>query len=417
MRALEHPRGRAPLLIVFVCVLVDMLGYGMVVPLLPFLVGDGADRALLVGLLSSLYALMQLLVAPLLGAASDRVGRRPVLIGCLMVSAGAYCLLGAGAGLGSLALLFVAMAVGGAGGASIPTAQAYIADSTGADERTRALGLLGAAFGLGLMLGPAAGGLLSVYGLHVPAFVAASLALANGLFGLFALPESLPAERRSPGPTVPGGPAAQVTAMLGRPTLRPLLLAIFLLNLAFAGLQTNFPLYSSVRFGWGPFENGLFFAFVGVCAAITQGLLIGPIGRRLGEPALVVGGLALMALGLVLTAIVPAAWLLYPLVGLMALGVGLAIPSLTSLVSRQAGEGRQGAVMGGVQALLSLTLILGPALAGLLFDLLGTRAPYLAGGLLAGGALLAAAAGLWPELRRGLKHTLRGGEAPTPPQS
>ncbi|HMQ31937.1 MAG TPA: MFS transporter [Chloroflexaceae bacterium] len=411
---LARLRRRSPLAIVFGCVLVDMLGYGMVVPLLPFLVRERSESALLVGLLSSLYALVQLLVAPLLGAASDRAGRRPVLIGCLLGSAAAYGLLAASAALGSLPLTFAAVAMGGAAGASIPTAQAYIADSTAPEERARGLGLLGAAFGLGLMLGPASGGLLSVYGLAAPAALAAGLALLNALYALAALPESLTAGRRARQPMRPGAVAGQLAAALATPGMRRLLLAIFLLNLAFAGLQSNFPVFSSARFGWGPVANGAFFAFVGACAVLTQGALVGRLQPRLGEPALVIGGLAVMAAGLAATAVAPAGWALYPIVGLMALGTGLAIPSLTSLVSRRAGEGRQGAAMGGVQSLLSLALILGPALAGLLFDAAGPPAPYLAGAALAGAALLAAAAGLWPELRRGLSS--RGGELPTPPQ-
>jgi MFS transporter, DHA1 family, tetracycline resistance protein len=176
--------------------------------------------------------------------------------------------------------------------------------------------------------------------------------------------------------------------------VRPLLLAIFLLNLAFAGLQSNFPLFSSARFGWDALTNGIFFAFVGMCAVLTQGLLIGRLQPLLGEPLLVIGGLGLMAAGLALTALAAAGWMLAPLVGLMALGAGLAIPAITSLVSQRAGEERQGAVMGGMQSVLSATLVLGPALAGLLFDGLGPGAPYLCGGLLAGAALLAATTGL-----------------------
>lgn len=412
----ERLRRLSPLPIVFVCVFVDMLGYGMIVPLLPFMVRERSESALLVGLLSSLYALMQLLVAPALGARSDRRGRRPVLIGCVLVAGGAYALLGLAATLGSLPLLALAVAIGGAAGASIPTAQAYIADSTAPEDRARGLGLIGAAFGLGLMVGPAAGGLLSRFGLAAPALAAAGLALLNGLFGLLALPESLPPERRSRQPLQTGGVISQIGAALAVRDLRPLLLAIFLLNLAFAGLQSNFPLYSSERFGWGPVANGTFFALVGLCAALTQGVLIGPLQRRLGEPALVVGGLALMALCLGLTSAARAAWALYPLVGLMALGIGLAIPSITSLVSRRAGAGAQGAAMGGMQSLLSLALILGPALAGLLFDRVGPAAPYMSGGLLAGGALLAAAVGLWPELSRGLPGKSLGGAEATPPE-
>lgn len=390
-------RRGSPLLIIFLCVLVDMVGYGMVVPLLPFMVRERSDSALLVGLLSSLYALLQLLVAPMLGALSDRVGRRPVLIGAVLASGGAYALLGLAASFGALPLIFLAVAIGGAAGASIPTAQAYIADSTPPAERASGLGLIGAAFGLGLMLGPASGGLLSVYGLGVPPLLAAGLALLNGLFALRFLPESLPAERRLRTPLRPAAVARQIAEAASVHVVRPLLLAIFLLNMAFAGLQSNFPLFSSVRFGWDPLANGVFFAFVGVCAVVTQGVLLGRL-QHVGEARLVIGGLGLMALALGATALAPVGWLLYPLVGLMALGTGLAVPSITSLVSRLAGEGRQGVVMGGMQTVLSLTLVLGPALAGLLFDAFGPVAPYLIGGLLACGALLAAVGGLGPAM-------------------
>jgi DHA1 family tetracycline resistance protein-like MFS transporter len=389
-------RRGSPLLIIFVCVFADMLGYGLIVPLLPFLVREHSPSALLVGLLSSLYALTQLLAAPFLGALSDRAGRRPVLIVCMLVAGGAYGLLAIGAATGALPLIVAAIALGGAAGATIPTAQAYIADSTPVEGRAKGLGLVGAAFGLGLMLGPAGGGLLSIYGLWLPSALAAALALLNGLFALAALPESLPAERRSAAPFRLGASAGQLGAALALRDVRPLLAAIFLLNLAFAGLQSNFPLYSSERFGWDALANGVFFAYVGVCAALTQGLLIGRLQPLLGEPLLVIGGLGLMAAGLWLTALASAGWMLVPLVGLMALGTGLAIPAITSLVSLRAGPGRQGAAMGGMQSVLSAALVLGPALAGLLFDRLGPGAPYLSGALLAAGALIAATFGLRP---------------------
>jgi len=403
-------RRASPLLIIFVCVFVDMLGYGMVVPLLPYIVREQeVDGALAIGLLSSLYALMQLLCAPLLGALSDRVGRRPVLIACLLVACGAYTLLGLAR---ALPLVFLAIAIGGAAGATIPTAQAFIADRTSGEERARGLGLVGAAFGLGLMLGPAAGGLLARFGLGLPAFLAAGLCLLNALYALAILPESLPPERRSRQPLRLGGVAAQVGSALAEQAARPLLLAIVLLNLAFNGLQSNVPVFTLERFGWTPVQNGAFFAFVGLCAVITQGLLLGRLQPRLGEARLVVGGLGLMALGLPLVAWAPAGWLLYPVVAVMALGVGLAIPSITSLVSQRAAPGRQGALLGGVQSLLSLTLVAGPFLAGLLFDAVGPGAPYVAGGLLAVGALCAAAAGLRRELAAPTLSAERPGAAP-----
>ncbi|NJO82510.1 MAG: TCR/Tet family MFS transporter [Blastochloris sp.] len=262
------------------------------------------------------------------------------------------------------------------------------------------MGFAGAAFGLGLMLGPASGGLLAGIDLSLPPFLAAGLACANGLFGLALLAESLPPERRMHQPGNADRMINRLVAAIGEPSTRPLLLAIFLLNLAFNGLQSNFTIFSLERFGWTPLQNGLLFAFVGFCAVIAQGVLIGRLQPRFGEPWLVVGGLGLMAIGLPLLALAPSAWMLYPLTGLMAIGSGLAIPSITSLVSRQAGAERQGMVMGGVQSVLSLTLVIGPFVAGLLFDLVGTGAPYLAGGVFVCCALMAAISALYRELRR-----------------
>lgn len=171
---------------------------------------------------------------------------------------------------------------------------------------------------------------------------------------------------------------------------------VFLLNLSFAGLLTNFPLFSNVRFGWDASANAFFFGFVGLCAVFTQGFLIGRLQPRFGEARLLVGGLALMALNLGLVAVAPLSWMLYPMVGTLAVGAGLAIPSVTALISRRVPGGSQGRVMGGIQTLLSLTLILGPLVAGGAFDYLGVPAPYWIGSLLATLALLAAVRALSP---------------------
>jgi MFS family permease len=371
-------RRRSPLVFIFITVLVDMLGYGMVVPLLPFFVEAQTGGGLAVGLISALYALMQFIAAPTIGALSDRYGRRPILLACLLGTACAYLVLGLA---DSLAMIAVAVALDGITGGTNATAQAYIVDSTTAEQRARGLGIVGAAFGLGLMLGPALGGLLSGYGLWLPAFGAAAVAVLNIIFGLLVLPESLPAERRSRGP-LQVNPFAQFAILRAERHLRGLLLTIVLLNLAFAGLQSNFPLFSLTQFGWDARSNGLFFAFVGVCAVLTQGVLLGMLQPKIGEQRLALGGLALMALALLLVALVSQAWLLYPLVSLIALGSGLAIPALTALISAQVSDERQGELMGGIQSLLSITLIGGPLLAGALFDGLGPSVPYLVGGLL-----------------------------------
>jgi MFS family permease len=383
---------RSPLAFLFVTVFVDMAGYGILIPLLPFYAREFGASAALVGLLASLYAAAQMLGAPLLGTLSDRVGRRPILLACLLGASVAYLILGLA---GSLLMVTFAVAVAGFMGGTPATAQACIADRTAPEERAKGLGLIGAAFGLGLMAGPAIGGFLSLYSLAAPALAASALALSNAVFGFFALEESLPPERRSRArmPSMnPLAPVKNIWRVLSLPAIRILLLVVFLFNLSFAGLLTNFPLFSEARFGWGPATNAFFFAFVGVCAVVTQGFLIGRGTAKFGEGNLLVAGLSVAAVGFAAMAAAPSSWMLYPVVGGMAVGIGLAIPSLASLISRRVSGDEQGRLMGGQQAILSSTLILGPIVAGLSFDVVGVSAPYFIGSLLAGGALGAALA-------------------------
>ena len=388
------PRKRSsPLVFLFITVFVDMVGYGIMIPLLPFYAREYSPGAVLVGILGSLYAAMQFFGGPALGGLSDRVGRRPVLLFCLFGASMAYLSLGLAT---TLPMLVAAVLLAGGASATLATAQAYIADSTGPEDRAKGLGLIGAAFGLGLITGPAAGGLLSLHSLSAPAFAAATVAFSNVLFGFFVLPESLPKDRRTKTPLIRLNPASQLRGVLSLESIRPLLLVVFLLNLSFAGLLTNFPLFSNVRFGWDATANAFFFAFVGMCAVLTQGVLIGRLQPRLGEWRLVLGGLFLMAANLVLMALLPYGFLLYPVVGVLAIGAGLTIPSVTALISRRVAGNSQGKVMGGVQAILSLTLILGPLIAGAAFDYVGVPAPYWLGGLLAALALLVAARTLLP---------------------
>ncbi len=389
--------GRSRLAFIFITIFVDMLGYGIVVPLLPFYVQEFVPGGAAVGLLGSLYALMQFAGGPLLGALSDQYGRRPLLLICLLGTAAGYTLLGLA---GSLWMVILALMVDGLTGGNATTAQAYIADSTTAEDRAWGMGLFGAAFGLGLMLGPTFGGLLSQYGLHVPAFAAAGIALANAIYGLFFLPESLPPERRHPPSLAALNPLRQLGAVMRLQSIRGLLMAIFTLNLAFAGLQSNFPLFSEARFGWDVSRNAYFFAFVGICAVVAQGVLLGRLQPIFGETRLALAGLALMALNLLLMSITYSPLGIYPVVGLVALGSSLSIPSLTSLISQRVSDREQGTVMGGTQSILSLTMIIGPTMAGLAFDSAGAGAPYALGGVLAAGALAAAWYTLAPAAER-----------------
>lgn len=389
---------RSPLIFLFITVFIDLLGVGIVLPLLPYYVKliEQADagwlvdyRALIVGALAASYSFFQFICAPILGALSDRFGRRPVLLLSLLGTGLSYIVFGLadqllplGVGL-VLAVLFLARIVDGITGGNISIAQAYIADSTPPEDRAKGMGLIGAAFGMGFLLGPAIGGFLSTVSLSAPAFVAAALSLGNVAFGYFRLPESLPAERRTPAITLGGlNPAARLGDVLGLRGIRPLLIGSFLLNFAFAGLQNNFAVFSDVRFGYGPFENALIFSFIGLMAVVMQGFLIRKLVPRFGEPRLAVTGLALMTVGFALIAVVPQAWMLYIALGILSAGSGMATPSLTSLISRGVPPQQQGSVLGGVQSLNSLTMIAGPIFAGYLFDLVGPASPYLAGALL-----------------------------------
>ncbi|MBO9372431.1 MAG: MFS transporter [Chloroflexus sp.] len=366
-------------------VLVDMMGYGLIMPLLPFIVKTWTSDAFIVGMLGSLYAATQLLVAPILGSLSDRIGRRPVLLLCLFGSALAYLSI---ALANSITLLAAAIALGGAAGSSMPVAQAYIADTTTPQHRARGLGLLGAAFGLGLIGGAAMGGFLGQYGLAIPPALAAAIAIGNALYATIALPESLPPHHRHHS-TYRLQLFAPVYTAMQIPTIRPLLFAVVLLNIAFAGLQSNVALFTMTRFGWGPTQNALLFVFVGIWAAITQAGLLKILHPLLGDTRLAGGGMGFMALAFLLVGMVKQSdWLLFPLAAMLAIGMGLAVPTLTSIISQRAGNGRQGAVLGGMQALISLALIVGPLSFGFLFDRFGPDTPYLIGGTLLTGAWL-----------------------------
>lgn len=378
-------RRSSPLAFIFIAVFVNFMGYGMVVPLMPLFVQQQSGGAALVGALGATYAVMELFASPVIGALSDRFGRRPVLIACVTGTMLAYIMLGLAQ---SLAVIFLAVALDGITGGTLATAYAYVADVTTPGTRARGMGMVGAAFGLGVIAGPAFGGLLSQYGLALPALIAAGVAGANVVFGLLVLPESLPRDRRAATPALQTfNWVGQVTNLLRMLPIRNLLIGMFLLNLAFAGLQNNFPLYSQVRFGWTPRENGVFFAFVGICAVLIQGVLYARIQPRFGERLLSRAGLVFMAIGLAGMALAPQSWMLYPAVAVVALGTGSAIPSLTGLVSQRLPSGAQGRLMGGTQAILGLAMIGGPLLSGLAFEQIAPAAPYAFGALLALAAL------------------------------
>jgi len=360
---------------IFATVFLDLLGVGILIPVIPFLVLQFTPSALAVGLLALSYSLAQFLAAPLLGRLSDRVGRRPVLVASVLGSGVAYVVFGLAT---ALWVMFAARIVDGLSGGNITAAQAYIADVSAPEDRAKNFGLIGAAFGLGFIVGPALGGALSHISLAAPAYAAGAMALVTALFGIFALPESLPVSQRNAAPLSlrdlnPLRPALQA---LAQPALRLLLLAVFASGFASAELRTNFAVFTAGRFHMGPTQNALIFSFIGVVGLLVQGVLLRRLSSEFSERALTLTGLAIMVVGYLAIAFVPTVPLLYAAIALVSLGGGLSTPTLTGLVSLNVSPTEQGAALGAVQSLQSLTLILGPVWAGAFFDHVGMGSPY-----------------------------------------
>ncbi len=382
---------RSSLAVVFLTVFLDLVGFGIVIPLLPLYAERFGAGPVAVTALVAVYSLMQLLFAPWWGARSDRVGRRPVLLVGLFGSAASYLLFGVAE---SLALLFVARALAGVAGATVGVAQAYVADVTAPEDRARGMGLIGAAFGLGFIFGPAIGGALAGFGPSVPFFGAAALAAANGLLAAFRLPESLPAGRRAEGEPAPAGLGARARALAraaGDRRLRPLYAASLLVTLALAGMESTLSLWVDRRWALPPEKVAFLFAYVGAVAVLVQGALLGPLARRLGERRLALLGAVSLAAGLAALPLAPSAVGVAAALAAFAFGQGTVIPAVSALVSRAAPAREQGRLLGVSQSVSALARVVGPVCGGLAFARLGIGAPYLAGaGLaLAAGAALA----------------------------
>ncbi|MCU0494807.1 MAG: MFS transporter [Chloroflexaceae bacterium] len=380
--------------LIFITVLVDMLGIGIAIPVVPFLAESFGGSAVTVGLLATVYAAVQLVSVPIIGALSDRFGRRPLLLLAVLITAIAHFLFAFADGL---ALLFLARLLDGITGGSVVAAQAYIADISKPEERAKNFGLLGAAFGLGFILGPALGGLLSSVSLQTPALVAGVLSLLNLALAFALLPESLPAERRTTARLTLAtfNPFASFGRVFRLPGVGMLLLVIFLFNVPFVGLQSNFPLFSEARLGWGPGENAVLFTVIGIVIAVAQGALIGQLVTRYGERRLALVGLVGQVLAFVALAALAVGWQLYMVMIAFAFTNALVGPSLTGLLSNSATDQEQGVVLGVAQSITSLAQMVGPLWAGFTFSYLAPGAPYWTGAIWFGLALLGlAAAGL-----------------------
>lgn len=378
------------LALVYATIFLDVLGLGVLIPVLPYYAQQYRTDAFTVGLLSAAFSMAQFAASPFLGALSDRVGRRPVILFNILGSSLAYFLFG---WANTLWLLMLARVLEGATGGSISTAQAYIADVTPPEDRMKRFGLIGAVFGLGFIIGPAFGGFLSHYGLAMPAYAAGTLCLLAAIFGYFMLPESLPLELRETKPLsfADANPFVKVAQALSRDSIRAILLAIFVVNVAFGGLQSNFALFTLKRFGMGPQDNAWIFVYIGCLGIFMQGVVVRRMPKTLNAVKTCIAGLTAMSIGFYGISIAQQRWHLYPAIAVMAFGNGIAGPMLTGLISRRVGEREQGTVLGSSQAILSSTRIVGPLFAGFVFDALGTGAPYWTGAILAvaGAAIVA----------------------------
>jgi MFS family permease len=387
--------GRRALTFIFITILLDVMGAGVMMPVVPYIVRPYSADALTIGLLAVSFSIAQFFASPLLGAVSDRHGRRPVLILSMFGASLGYALFGIG---GALWMFFVSRVVAGFTGGSLTAAQAYIADVSGPEDRAKNFGLVGAAFGIGFIVGPSVGGALAKVSLTAPAWAAGGLALATAVFGWYALPESLAPELRRPHPLHLGdfNPFSLLLRALQTPRLKALFAGVFLTRFAMMGLQTNFAVYTLNRFQYTPAQNAVVFSVLGATATFVQGFLIRRLTLRYTDRQLLLTGLAIMVVGMGAVAAVPVGWMLSPAICVLAFGSGLATPAMQSLVSSAGTAEEQGMLFGANGAITSLTAILGPAYAGAVFDHLAYTAPYWTGAV-----LLAAS---WFAVRRAVRE-------------
>jgi DHA1 family tetracycline resistance protein-like MFS transporter len=346
---------------IFITLLLDITGWGIIIPVVPNLIkelGDctTAEASLYGGIMLFAYAFMQFLCAPVVGALSDRFGRRPVLLASLFGFGLDYILM---AFAPNLAWLFVGRVIAGIMGASFTTAMAYIADVTPPEKRAQSFGLVGAAFGLGFIIGPVIGGALSPMGLRVPFIACAILTLVNWLYGFFILPESLSTENRRKFEWKRANPWSSLMRLKRYPVITGLIVSLILLYVSAHAVQSNWSYYTIEKFDWSPDMIGYSLAVVGVVFALVQGGLIRVIIPKLGQERSVYVGLAFYSVGFLLYALATQSWMMFAFTVVYCMG-GIAGPALQGIISTQVPSNEQGELQGALTSLMSVTAIIGP---------------------------------------------------------
>ncbi|HLZ20613.1 MAG TPA: MFS transporter [Ktedonobacterales bacterium] len=379
---------RSPLLLMALTVFIDLTGFSIILPLLPFWAEKFGANSLQVGLIITVYALAQFLFTPLLGALSDRYGRRPIIIWSLLIEAAAFALT---ALAGTLPMLFAARFIGGLGASNIGSAQAVVADVTPPEGRARGMGLIGAAIGMGFVVGPAIGGVLAGHGSGLPFWIAMGIALVNALLVLSLLPET---HVRRKAPALATTHNQHQVAFLGgwqralrSPVVARLIAITLIFTLAFTAMEAVFPLFTQKMFGWTAMQNGYIFTFVGVVVMVMQGGLVGRLVKRFGERNVLISGLVMLAVGLLLLPFSSTLAVLLVALAILSAGDGMVTPTNSALLSLASPADAQGETLGVAQGVGGLGRILGPIGAGALFSM-GIGAPFVAGGALALLALL-----------------------------
>lgn len=378
------------LLAIFLTVFIDLVGFGIVIPILPYYAQHYGASGWEIGWLMTSYSLMQFIFAPVWGRISDFVGRKPVLLVSIFGAGASMVVLGLA---GSLEWIFIGRIAAGICGGNISTAYAYITDVTSEKDRARGMGLIGAAFGLGFIFGPAIGGFLSERGYEWPMFAGAALAFINFFMAVFILREPvLTAEDRAAHRTKRFSGEA-LRYVFGRPQTAVSILLFFLMTFAVVQMEVVFAIYMKAVYGFDAFDAGMVLALIGIIMVIIQGTLIGGLARRYGELKLVITGTALAAAGLFFYAITLNVVAAILFLCLMGVGHGLMHPSLSSLASQGADADKRGLTMGVFHSASSLARVLAPPVAGFFYDQMSWRSPFLA----ASGVLIVATAvaGLW----------------------